>query len=460
MAGECRASVLIAEDDPRAGEALREMLTDEGYLVCSVTDGSSALALLQRESFDVLIADIRMPGADGLTLTREAKAQPDAPVVLVMTAYGTSSLAIEAMRAGAYDYLTKPLRFDELLIQLERGLESRRQSRELASYQELSAAAPLESELVGDSPAMQQLYKLIGQVAASDSTVLIRGESGTGKELVARAIHRYSQRSGGPFVAVNCAAIPDALLESELFGYERGAFTGALSRRRGRFELAQNGTVFLDEIGELSPALQAKLLRVLQDRRIERLGSETTVQLNVRIVAASNRDLEEMVASREFREDLYYRLNVVALQVPPLRERKGDIPVLSAYLLARAALRNGISATPQLSPDALEALEQSKWPGNVRELENVLERALVLSRDGIIRGEDMAQPAAAGSSGWCDDAPLERGWHSLIRELERSMVERALKAAGGNRSRAAAMLGINRRLLYEKMREFGLEDVR
>ena len=452
-----KGSVLIAEDDVRACEALRQMLAEEGFRVCAVNDGNSALALLREQAFDAVLADIRMPGADGLTLTREAKSQPGSPVVLVMTAYGTSSLAIEAMRAGAYDYLPKPLRFDELLIQLERALALRQQARQLDAYQELTAVAPLDGELVGDSAPMQQLYKLIGQVAATESTVLIRGESGTGKELVARAIHRYSSRAAGPFVPVNCAAIPDALLESELFGYERGAFTGAAARRRGRFELAHNGTVFLDEIGELSPALQAKLLRILQDRRVERLGSEQSVQLNVRVITATNRNLEEMVAQREFREDLYYRLNVVSLQIPPLRERKEDIPALAAHLLNRAALRNGFSVLPQLSPGAVSLLKRGDWPGNVRELENALERALILSRDGLIQPEQLTIQEQGGSSAWCQDAPLEQGWHALIRQLERSLTERALREADGNRTRAAALLGINRRLLYEKMREFDVE---
>jgi two-component system response regulator AtoC len=359
------------------------------------------------------------------------------------------------MKAGAYDYLTKPLHFDELLIQLERAIRSRRQAQELISLRDLAEADSESAEIIGDSPAMQQVYKSIGQVAATDSTVLIRGESGTGKELVARAIHRHSKRSSAPFVPVNCAAIPESLLESELFGHEKGAFTGAAGKRRGRLELADRGTVFLDEIGELSPATQSKLLRALQERTIERLGSEQSLQLDIRVITATNRDLEEMVRAREFREDLYYRLNVVAIRIPPLRERREDIPQLAEHFLTRLAARQERAAIP-LSPAALDILKKREWPGNVRELEHTLERAVVLSRGAAITPEHLEEQSESRGE-WFDLVPLDDGMHALVTQLERKLVERALRQAGGNRTRAAELLRINRRLLYDKLREFGLE---
>jgi two-component system response regulator AtoC len=448
-----RARVLVAEDDARARESLRALLEEEGYQVELAADGEAASALLQRQSFDAVLADVRMPGKDGLSLLREIRRQPTPPAVLVMTAFGNSAIAIEAMKLGAYDYLTKPLHFDELLIQLERAVAGRRQARELEALR-AEAAGPEQPAVVGDSAAMQQVYKLIGKVAPTDSTVLIQGESGTGKELVARAIHAHSARAAAPLVTVNCAAIPEALLESELFGYEKGAFTGAAARHRGKFELAQLGTIFLDEVGELSPATQAKLLRVLQERTIERLGSEQSIALDVRILAATNRDLEKAVRDRLFREDLYYRLNVVSIAVPPLRDRREDIPGLAQALVRRLAHLRKLPCAG-LTPAALAALQTRAWPGNVRELEHTLERALVLARGQPIAAEHLGPLPPA--SGTFDDAPLEEGLHALVARLERRLVERALEQAGGNRTRAAEILKINRRLLYDKLHEFGME---
>jgi two-component system response regulator AtoC len=447
--------VLVAEDDLRARDSLRQLLEDEGYAVVTAGDGVSASNALKEDAFDAVLVDIKMPGKDGLQVTREARALASAPAVLVMTAYGNSSMAIEAMKAGAYDYLTKPLHFDELLIQLERAIDSRKQAHELTSYRDLAGADHEDAEIVGDSAAMQQVYKWIGQVAQTDSTVLVRGESGTGKELVARAIHRHSKRNSAPFVPINCAAIPESLLESELFGHEKGAFTGAANRRRGRLELAHHGTVFLDEIGELSPATQSKLLRALQERTIERLGSEHRIQLDMRFITATNRDLEAMVRAREFREDLYYRLNVVIIKVPPLRERRDDIPRLAEHFLAKIAARQGSPAVP-LTPAAVDALAAREWPGNVRELEHTLERAAVLSRGAAITPEHLTDHSEPRGE-WFDAVPLDEGMHALVGQLERRLVERALRQAGGNRTRAAEVLRINRRLLYDKLREYGLE---
>lgn len=449
-----RGSVLVAEDEPQARESLRALLEEEGYTVRCAADGLEAARLLEEESVDAALIDIRMPGKDGLALLRQIRGCARPPAALIMTAYGSSSVAIEAMTLGAFDYLTKPINFAELVIQLERALEQRRRAEELEEYRTEETAA-LEAEMVGASAAMQRLYKLIGQVAPTDSTVLIRGESGTGKELIARAIHRHSPRAGRRLVKVNCASIPETLLEAELFGHERGAFTGAAQRRIGKFEYAAGGTIFLDEIGELAPSTQGKLLRVLQEHIIERLGSNVTIPLDVRVIAATNRDLEKAVREGAFREDLYYRLNVVTITAPPLRERAEDIPELARCLVQRAAARLRLAA-PALTAEAVEALLRRSWPGNVRELEHGLERALILSRGAPILPEHLeAEPPAGGSP--YDLVPLEEGFHGAVAGLERRLIERALAAAGGNRTRAAELLRINRRLLYDKLREHGLE---
>jgi DNA-binding NtrC family response regulator len=447
------AAVLVAEDEPAAREALRQLLEDEGYRVLCAARGDDALEMLNEARVEAALLDVRMPGVDGLSILRELQGQPNAPAVLVMTAYGTSSVAIEAMTLGAFDYLTKPINFDELLILLRRAIENRRLANDLETYrnEELS-----DGVLVGNSAPMQAMYKLIGQVAPTDCTVLIRGETGTGKELVARAIHHHSGRRNRPLVKVNCAAIPETLLESELFGHEKGAFTGAVVRRSGRFESASGGTVFLDEIGELSPGTQSKLLRVLQEHTIERLGSNATISLDIRILAATNSDLEAAVRSGSFREDLFFRLNVVSVLLPPLRDRRSDIPLLAQHLLQRAAKRLRLQPAV-LSPEALEALSAQDWPGNVRELEHAIERALVLSRGSVIRPEHLSLTQAIAGADPFDAVPLEIGLHDAVARLERRMLERALEACGGNRSRAADVLRINRRLLYDRLREFGIE---
>ncbi len=443
----------MVEDDRRARQALEALLAEEGYEVVAAADGDEATRLLAAQQFDAALLDVRMPGKDGVTVLKELRHHPAAPAVLVMTAYGNSSVAIDAMRLGAYDYLTKPLHFDELLIQLERAIVGRRQSRELEEYRggEAEESAP---DLVGDSDSMQRVYKLIGQVAATDSTVLIRGESGTGKELVARAIHQNSSRKDGRLVCVNCAAIPDSLLESELFGYEKGAFTGAVSRRKGKFELAHRGTIFLDEIGELSAATQSKLLRVLQERTIERLGAEDSVELDVRILAATNRDLEKAVQDGRFREDLYYRMNVVAICVPPLREHREDIARLVEHLAHKVSFRRKLPYAGIL-PSTMQVLKAYDWPGNVRELEHALERALILCRGLPISPEHVS--LSDGISVATETDLFSRGLHEQVALLEKRLIEKALTVSGGNRTRAAELLKIARRLLYDKIREHGIE---
>jgi DNA-binding NtrC family response regulator len=449
-----KGSILIAEDEEQAREALRTLLEEEGYSVVAVADGDEASRLLDRSAVDAAVLDIRMPGKDGLTVLREVGVQPRPPAVIIMTAYGNSGAAIEAMTLGAFDYITKPINFTELLIQLERALENRRRALELEAYRAEETPAP-SWELVGSSPVMQKLYKRIGQVAPTDSTILIRGESGTGKELIAHAIHDHSPRKERRLVKVNCASIPETLLEAELFGHERGAFTGAVQRRIGKFEFAEGGSIFLDEIGELSASTQAKLLRVLQERTIERLGSNVAFALNIRILAATNVDLEAAMKTGAFREDLYYRLNVVTIEAPPLRARREDIGELAQHLLRCSAARLRMPR-PALDAEACRVLASRDWPGNVRELEHCLERALILSHGGLITPEHL-EPAAHPTDDPFDAVPLEEGLHPAVARLERRMVERALNQAGGNRTHAAEILKINRRLLYDKLREFGLE---
>ncbi len=448
------STVLVAEDEDAARTSLIALLEAEGFRVLPARDGQEALSRILHEEPEAVLLDIRMPQLDGLSVLKQALAGGSESSFLVMTAFGDSSTAIEAMKLGAFDYLSKPLEFEHVLSQLKRALDYRRLARKAkpSTAEEERAADTLA--MIGYSPPMQRVYKLIGQVAGSDATVLVRGESGTGKELVVNAIHENSARARGPLLKVNCAAIPEPLLESELFGHEKGAFTNALYRRVGRFEEAHGGTLFLDEIAELAPALQAKLLRAVQERSIERLGSSTPIPVDIRLITATARNLEQAVARGEFREDLYYRLNVVTISVPALRERRQDIPALVQHFLQRS--RRNISMTPV----ALALLCEHHWPGNVRELENTIARALVLARGNVIDGDDILllddrQGNATGH--WTDLVPLQNGWKENIELLERTLVERALAAAQGNKSKAADMLGIHRRLLYEKLRHYGID---
>lgn len=447
------STVLVAEDEQAARSSLTELLEAEGFRVLSAEDGEQALSLALREEPDAVLLDIRMPGLDGLSVLKQALKGGSDSTFIVMTAYGDSSTAIEAMKLGAFDYLSKPLDFAHVLAQLNRAIEHRKISRK-ARLQPLDASKGSPGSMIGYSPVMQRVYKLIGQVAASDATVLVRGESGTGKELVVNAIHENSARAQGPLLKVNCASIPETLLESELFGHEKGAFTNALYRRIGRFEEAHGGTLFLDEIAELAPALQAKLLRAVQERTIERLGSNTPIPVDIRLITATAKNLEQAVAKGQFREDLYYRLNVVTISLPPLRDRKQDIPALVQHFLQRND--HGTSITPA----ALSMLCEHHWPGNVRELENTIARALVLARGNLIDRSDillLADKQESTSPHWTSLAPLHSGWKENIEALEHALVERALAEAQGNKSKAAEILGIHRRLLYEKLRQFGMD---
>jgi two-component system response regulator AtoC len=448
------ATILIAEDERTARTSLAELLKSEGFRVLTAENGTEALSLLLTQEPEAAILDIRMPGMDGLTVLRRAREGGSDSALIVMTAQGDSGTAIDAMKLGAFDYVSKPLDFEALLMQVERAIEQRRLAREIKAAPIAGPVPAVSKTMVGHSPAMQHVYKLIGQVATSDATVLVRGESGTGKELVVNAIHHNSARARGPLIKANCAAIPETLLESELFGHEKGAFTNAMYRRIGRFEEANKGTLFLDEIGEMAPALQSKLLRVLQERIVERLGSNTPIPVDIRLVTATSRDLERAVNEGSFREDLYYRLNVVMIPLPPLRDRRQDIPALVQYFLNRSGSRASITAP------ALAMLCDHHWPGNVRELENVMERTLVLARSGVITEDEIqlrTRPEPADSK-WPDRAPLEKGLKTNVAALERALIERALRQAQGNKTRAAEILGIHRRLLYEKLRDYGLES--
>jgi two-component system, NtrC family, response regulator AtoC len=447
-------TVLVAEDEDAARTSLAALLEGEGFRALTAENGEKALSLTLHEEPDAVLLDIRMPRLDGLSVLRQALAGGSDSTFLVMTAFGDSSTAIEAMKLGAFDYLSKPLDFTQVLAQLKRAIEQRKLSRKwrLSAVREEQGSRHLA--MVGYSPPMQRVYKLIGQVATSEATVLVRGESGTGKELVVNAIHENSSRARGPLLKVNCAAIPEALLESELFGHEKGAFTNAMYRRIGRFEEAHGGTLFLDEIAELAPALQAKLLRAVQERSIERLGTNTPTSVDIRLITATSKNLEAAVARGEFREDLYYRLNVVTIALPPLRERKQDIPTLVQHFLQRSG--KPVSITPA----ALALLCEHHWPGNVRELENTIARALVLARGPVVDRDDILLLPEGGTNSaghWTDLVPLQNGWKENMELLERSLVERALAAAQGNKSKAAEILGIHRRLLYEKLRQYGMD---
>ena len=446
-----RTRILIVEDERTALQALSLLLEDEGYEVLKSERGELGLQLALQEEPDLILLDIRLPDVDGITVLQRLRAGYSNAAVIIMTAETTSSNAIRATQYGAFDYVSKPINDEHLLLLIRRALEYRSLERELREFRQTPSQLAIPG-MVGHSPAMQEVYKLIGRVASTNATVMIGGESGTGKELVANAIHEFSGRAKGPLVKVNCAAIPDTLLESELFGHEKGAFTNAVSRRIGRFEQANGGTLFLDEIAELAPNLQAKLLRTIQERTVERLGGNAEIPIDLRLIAATAHDLNEGVASGRFREDLYYRLNVVSISLPPLRERTEDIPLLVQRFLARS------DRPVTIRQDALDRIMQHSWPGNVRELENVITRAIVLAPGGVIIPDSVqfAERTAAVSDSWVKNLPYRDGYWTVIRQVEERLVRGALEDAHGNKTEAARILGIQRRLLYDKMSDFGL----
>ncbi|MGE3310221.1 MAG: sigma-54-dependent transcriptional regulator [Limisphaerales bacterium] len=456
-------TLLIVDDERTTRDGLRLALEDR-YDVFIADDASSAIDLLERERFDVLLTDLRLPQGDGLKLIERAKSLAKPPVCILMTAYGSDETIVDAMKRGADDYIAKGrMEIDLLELKIEKALRSRKlESENTALHRQLDSRYGLD-HIVGNSPAMREVLDTVRQVADSRATVLIRGESGTGKELIARAIHQLSPRSKGPLVIVHGGALAPTLLESELFGHEKGAFTGAHERRIGRFEQAQGGTLFLDEIGEIDATLQVKLLRFLDVRTFERVGSSKTLTADVRLITATNRDLQEMVREGQFRKDLYYRLCVVEVLLPSLRERPTDIPLLAAAFLAESAQANGKSITG-FSAEALDAIQSHSWPGNVRELRAAVERAVVLSRDSVVALRDLPpdvrQPRAgttvSGPAGTASGAPPQEG-PMTIHDAERQLIAEALRETGGNRTEAARRIGMSRRTLHRKLHEYHLE---
>lgn len=458
------ATILIVDDEVNLRKTLAEILVARGYTVLEANDGSSAVELLRNTAPDLIFTDWKMPQLGGQQLLEHLREQPrfrSIPVI-VITAFGSSHSAIEAVRLGAYDFVTKPFDLDGIVLAADRALEHSSLNREVARLRAQGSHTQVASagRLVGSSGPMVDVFIMIGKVAETDSTVLICGESGTGKELVAEAIHKYSQRKDKPFVVVNCAALPENLLETELFGHERGAFTGAVGRKIGRFEMAEGGTIFLDEIGELSPNLQSKLLRVLQERTFQRVGGTENIRGNFRILAATNRDLDASVAGKVFREDLYYRLNVVQIHIPPLRERRSDIVPLAEHFLRLYSEKNGLPAVG-FTDEAILTLQNYSYPGNVRELENMVERAVLMARGRVLMSEHF--PVRTDANGEKSSRPwevdlLSLPFHKSVAELERRLIEKAIKDAGGNKSEAANRLQINRRLLYNKIDEHKIPE--
>ncbi|MCH7913012.1 MAG: sigma-54-dependent Fis family transcriptional regulator [Deltaproteobacteria bacterium] len=446
-------SILVVDDEPPQLELISGFLKKQGFEVTLAESGEKALQIFRRESFDLVLTDQRMPNLSGLDLLKAVRAvNPETPVIVV-TAYGSIETAVSAIKAGATDYLTKPLNLDELLHRIEKVREHHRlvlENRDLR--EELGERHRIEG-IIGESGRMLEVFSLVRRVAPSEATVLIRGESGTGKELIAKAIHFASPRASGPLVKVNCAALPETLLESELFGHEKGAFTGAFVTRKGRFEVASGGTIFLDEIGDLPTHLQAKLLRVLQEREFERVGSSKPISIDVRILAATHRDLERLLKAGQFRDDLYYRLNVVTIVLPPLRERRQDLPLFMDHLLRVFAEKNG-KKIRGFTSEAREALLRYDYPGNVRELENIIERASVITRNDVIGRADLPisiQEPEVEVINSETDLPV------VVERLERRMIREALARSGGVQTRAAEQLGITERALRYKLKKYGFQ---
>jgi len=447
-----RPVILIVDDERNTREGLKSALEDR-YDVLLAEDSQKAIQTLESTPVDVMLADLRMPGVDGMGLLRRAMSLTNPPVCIMMTAYGSIENAVQAMQAGAYHYVTKPVNLDELELVIQRVLNSRRiESENVNLRKQIDQKFGLEN-IIGESPAMRTVFQTVQQVAPSRATVLITGETGTGKELIAKAIHNLSPRKNGPFVAVHAAALPTSLLESELFGHEKGAFTGAVERRIGRFELADGGTLFLDEVGELEPPMQVKLLRVLEERAFERVGGARTLQVDVRLVAATNKELKKLVSEGKFRDDLFYRLSVVTVDLPALRERREDIPLLVKWFLDEFGRENN-KQVQELTPEAMNVLLAYDWPGNVRELRNAIEQMVVLARNERLTVRDV--PAAIRSGADLSRINVVRTGMT-VEEAERQLIVQALKETDGNRTRAAQKIGISRRTLHRKLKEYGLE---
>jgi len=473
------ANILIVDDDPQLRQSFDKLLAGEGHDVRTAPTAEAGIALAEERIPDLVIMDVRLPGMNGLEAYQHIRSMEPLLPVIIMTAYGTTETAIEATKMGAFDYVLKPFEIPDILELIRQALQAGRFMRSRVEMDVAPETAPGDA-IVGRSPPMQEVYKAIGRAAPTDATVLVRGESGTGKELVARALYQHSLRSDKPFLVINCVAIPETLLESELFGYEKGAFTGAVSRRMGKIEQAHQGTLFLDEIGDMPVNIQAKILRLLQEKSIERLGGRKPIPVDVRIIAATNRDLEKAVQEGRFRQDLYYRLNVVTLLLPPLRERKEDIPLLASYFMERFAREMGV-AHPGLTASALEALGRHDWPGNIRELANTLQKILIFNRGCPVSREDVSlalsseEPASGISpDGETEDEKLDRmvaqwirrkldreprshPFEALMEHFAGMIVREALNYTGGNRTRAAKLLGLSRPTLLSKIDKYGLK---
>jgi len=449
--------ILIVDDEEGMRRLLVRVLGKEGYQATAAESGAEALRCIAGENFDLVIADIQMPGMNGLELLAELKSFDPALPVVVITAYGTVESAVQALRSGAYDYLTKPFEIDDIKLTVAKALERERllaENRYL--HQELQERYPFTG-IIGSSQAMQRVFEVVDSVAPTNTNVLITGESGTGKELIARSIHQRSHRREQPFIVLNCAALSEGVLESELFGHEKGAFTGALATRKGRFELAHQGTLFIDEVGEMPASAQVKLLRVIQEHEFERVGGTRTIRSDVRLVAATNRNLEELVKKGVFREDLFYRLNVVNIELPPLRERREDIEALAGHFLQKFQRETG-RPVHQLSPRALSCLLAYEWPGNVRELQNAMERAVVLCKGESITPRDLPQ-GIQGPEQICLELPDNGGsLTEILEDLERQLIVQTLARQNGSQTRAAEVLGIKRTTLRYKMEKYRLLD--
>jgi two-component system response regulator HydG len=458
------AKILIIEDNETMRDAMAAIIGKMGHEFDSAKNGNDGLQLLENSSYDLVVTDYKMEGMDGLEVLKQVKQKFPLTEVLIITAFGTIELAVEAMKLGAVDFITKPFSHEEFKLKIERILERIKEKKELArlSDENIYLRDELEEqfnygEIIGKSKPMQEVYRTLEKVAPTDSSVLIYGESGTGKELIARAIHKLSPRKDKPFIRVNCGALVETLLESELFGHEKGAFTGAVKRKKGRFELAHQGSIFLDEIGDISANMQLKLLRVLQEKEFERVGSEETIHVDVRIMAATNKNLSELVQQDKFREDLYYRLHIIPIYLPPLRERKEDIPLLVNHFLKKLTSELNKPAK-QITESAMERFISYHWPGNIRELENVLERAVVLCDREFIDIKDLPILNSAASEKLPSDV-LDRfrlNLNDTLAAIEKQLIERAMNEKAGNKSQAAKLLGIQTSLLYYKLEKYGM----
>lgn len=465
--------VLIVDDEQSVRYSFKKLLGTSNYELIEASNAETALATFNREKPHLVILDIEMPGKDGIQVLKELKEiSPSIPVIII-TAYGSGDRVIKAMKYGAYEYVEKPFDIPRLISIIDEALKATQISNENTTEPKFISkekAKPTEDVIVGESSAIKEVFKLIGRVAASDASILIVGESGTGKELVAKAIHRYSDRSSKPFIAINCAAIPEALLESELFGYERGAFTGAERQKLGKFEEANGGTLFLDEVGDMGLSLQSKLLRVLQEGTFERLGSSKSIKVDVRIVAATNRNLENDIVRKSFREDLYYRLKVVTITLPPLRMRKEDIPLLAQHFMLKHSSDNRAESLT-LHPDALKKMSEYPWPGNIRELENVVKRAIILTKGNVINPdllfEGIEKPSVHSPIGQdrlsnylSETISINEGnvYKLVVDELERDLIKWALDKTNWNQAQAAKILGISRVMIHERIEKYELKQ--